>query len=184
MKFLKLIGFYTFSFFLGIFYSPTALASAPLVEISHLVIKNSEDSLLIDLKIDSEFTPEMKAAVLSGVPVRITFSISIYEVNDFWFDTKVAGQTAIHELCYDVTKRVFKLIRSRGLLRPAYIEDFEKARLHISEVNDLKVISLKELKKGEHYQLMVGAGLSIKKYPLFNLYREFQTDHYTVNFIY
>lgn len=184
MKFLKMIGFYTFLFFLGIFYSPTVLASAPLVEISHLVIKNSEDSLLIDLKIDSEFTPEMKAALLSGVPIRITFSISIYEVNDFWFDSKAAGKTVVHELIYDKGKKDYKIIRSRGIMRPTYIEDFDTARLLISEIRDLEVISLKELKKGEHYQLMVGTVLSVKKYPLFNLYRDFKTDRYTVNFIF
>jgi len=184
MKFLKMIGFYTFLFFLGIFYSPTVLASAPLVEISHLVIKNSEDSLLIDLKIDSEFTPEMKAAVLSGVPVRITFSISIYEVNDFWFDSKAAGIMVVHELSYDNEKKDYKIIRSRGIMRPMYIEDFDTARRLISEISDLEVTSLKNLKKGEHYQLMVGTVLNLKKHPLFNLYREFKTDRYTVNFIY
>ncbi len=184
MKFLKLIGFYTFSFFLGIFYSPRVPAFAPLVEITHLVIKNSEDTLQVDLKIDSEFTPEMKAAVLNGVPVRITFSISIYEVNDFWFDSKAAGITVVHELSYDNEKKDYKILRSRGIMRPTYIEDFDTARLLISEIRDLEVISLSHLKKGEHYQLMVGTVLSEKKYPLFNLYREFKTDRYTVNFIY
>ena len=166
------------------FFSVTVAAAEPRVEISHLVIKNSQDTLQIDLKIDSEFTPEIKAAVLNGVPVRSTFSISLYAVNDFWFDTKVAGQTAIHELRYDLTKRVYKLIRSRGMRRPAYMEDFEKARLYISEINNLEVISLKDLKKGEHYQLMVGAGLRVRKYAFFNLVHEVKNDHYTINFVY
>ena len=69
-------------------------------------------------------------------------------------------------------------------MRPTYIEDFDTARRLISEIRDLEVISLKDLKKGEHYQLMVGTVLSVKKYPLFNLYREFKTDRYTVNFIF
>jgi len=180
----KLIGLYILLLLSGIFFPVMVPAFGPQVEITHLVIKNSEDTLQVDLKIDSEFTPEMKAAVLTGVPVRFTFSISLYEVNDFWFDTKVAGTTAIHELRYDAIKRVYKLIRSRGILRPTYIEDFEKARLHISEVNDVEVISLKELKKGGHYQLMVGAGLSVRKYAFFNLFREVKNDHYTINFIY
>lgn len=180
----ELNGLYILLLFFGIFSSTTVLASAPQVEITHLVIKNSEDSLLVDLKIDSEITPEMKAAVLSGVPIRITFSISIYEVNDFWFDSKAAGITVVHELRYDAMEKVYKIIRSRGILRPTYIEDFDTARLRISEISDLEVISLKDLKKGEHYQLMVGTVLSVKKYPLFNLYREFKTDRYTVNFIY
>ena len=159
-------------------------AFEPQVEITHLVIKNSEDSLWVDLKIDSDFTPEMKATVLNGVPIRFTFSISLYEVTDFWFDRNAAGITVIHELRYDAIKKKYKLIRSRGMLRPSDIEDFDTARLLISEVNNLKVISLKKLKKGGHYQLRVGAGLSVRKYAFFNLFREVKNDHYTINFIY
>ncbi len=184
MKSSKPNGLYALLLFFEIFFPTTVLAFAPQVEISHLVIKNSEDSLLVDLKIDSEFTLEMKAAVLNGVPVRITFSISIYEVNDFWFDSKAAGITVVHELSYDNEKKDYKIIRSRGIMRPTYIEDFDTARRLISEISDLEVISLKNLKKGEHYQLMVATVLSEKKYPLFNLYREFKTDRYTVNFIF
>ena len=180
----KLNGLYALLLYFGIFFPTMVLAFEPQVEITHLVIKNSEDSLLVDLKIDSEFTPEMKAAVLNGVPIRFTFSISLYEVNDFWFDLKATGITVIHELRYDALKKVYKIIRSRGMLRPTYIEDFETVRLLISEINNLEVISLKDLKKGEHYQLMVGTVLSVKKYPLFNFYREFKTDRYTVNFIF
>ena len=184
MKSSKWIGWYALLFLLAIFYPVTGLASTPQAEITHLVIKNSEDSLRVDLKIDSEFTAEMKAAVLNGVPIRFTISISLYEVNDFWFDRKAAGITVIHELRYDALKKVYKITRSPGIRRPTYIEDFDSARLHISELNDLAVMSLADLKKGEHYQLMVGAVLSLKKFLLFNFYRELKTDRYTVNFIY
>ena len=71
-----------------------------------------------------------------------------------------------------------------GIRRPIYIEDFDSARLHISEINDLVVITLRDLKEGVHYQLVVGAVLSIRKCLFFNLYREFESDRYTVNFIY
>jgi hypothetical protein len=180
----KRFGWLTVFSLVWLFFPITAAASGPRIEISHLVIKNSQDTLQVDLKIDSEFTPEIKEALLNGVPVRFTFSISLYEVNDFWFDTKVAGVIVIHELRYDVTKRVYKLTRSRGVLRPTYIEDFEKAQLYISKINNLEVIGLKDLNKGEHYQLMASAGLSLRKYTFFNLYRGVKNDHYSVNFVY
>ena len=184
MKSSKWTGWYTVLFLFGIFNPVTGLASTPRAEITHLVIKNTEDSLLVDLKIDSDFAPEMKAAVLNGVPIRFTISIGLYKVNDFWFDKKVADITAIHELRFDGIKKVYKITRSRGILRPTYIEDFDSARRHISEISDLAVISLADLKKGDHYQLMVGAVLSLKNFLLFNFYRELKTDRYTVNFIY
>ncbi len=180
----KRFGWLAVFLLVWLFFPITVAASEPRVEISHLVIKNNRNTLRVDLKIDSEFTPEIKAAVLNGVPVRFTFSISLYEVNDFWFDTKVAGLIAIHELRYDVTKSVYKLTRSRGVLRPTYMEDFKKAQLYISEINNLEVISLNDLSKGKQYQLMASAGLSIRKYAFFNLYRGVKNDHYTINFVY
>ena len=183
MKFSKQIGLYTVSFLLGIFYPVTGFASTPQAEITHLVIKNTADSLLVDMKIDSEFTPEMRTAVLNSVPVRITISLSLYEVHDFWFDRKAAGITVIHELRYDALKKRYKLMRSPGMLQPTYVADFDTARLLISEINNLEVIALRDLKKGEQYQLMVGTVISLKNYPLFNFYRKFKTDRYTVNFI-
>lgn len=184
MKPTQWIGWYAVLFLSGVVNPATGWASDPQAEITHLVIKNTEDSLRVDLKVDSDVTPEMKAAVLKGVPIRFTISIGLYEVTDFWFDKQVAGLTAIHELRFDPIKKVYKITRSRGILRPTYIEDFDSARLHMSEISNLAVISLADLKKGTHYQLMVGAVLSLKKFLLFNLYRELKTDRYTVNFIY
>lgn len=180
----KWIGLFILLLLVWMAYPNAVGASGPKVEISHLVIKNSGDSLVVDLKVDSEFTPEINEAIRNGVPVRLTFSIGLYEIHNFWFDTWIAGRTAIHELRYDVTKKAYKLIRSRGVLRPIYMENFEKARLYISEISNLEVISLNNLNKGKHYQLMVGAGLSLRKYEFFNLFREVKNDHYTINFIY
>jgi hypothetical protein len=90
----------------------------------------------------------------------------------------------VHELRYDAIRKVYKVMHSRGRPQPTYIEDFDSARLLFSEINDLAVISLTNLKRGEHYQVMVGTVLAIKKISLFNLFQEFKTDRYTVNFIY
>ena len=184
MKSSKWTGWYTVLCLLGVFYPVTGLTSASQAKITHLVIKNTEDSLVIDLKIDSDFTPEMKTALLNGVPVRFTYSITLYEVRDYWFDRKAASRTIIHELRYDAIRKVYKITQPQGTMKPTYIEDFDSARLHISEINNLAVIALTALKKGEHYQLMVGTVLGIKKFTLFNFYSEFKTDHYTVNFTY
>jgi len=184
MKSSKWIGWFTVLFLFGIFYPVTVPASTSQARIAHLVIKNTADSLLVDLKIDSDFASEMKAAVLSGVPIRFTICIDLYEVNDLWFDKKVAAKTVVHELRYDAMRKVFKIAHSRSGPQPTTVDDFDTARLLISEIIDLAVTALSDLRKGEHYQLMVGTVLSLKRYHLFNLYQEFMTDRYSVNFIY
>ena len=184
MKSSKWIGCVVVIFLVGTIWPVAGWAYAPEAKIAHLVIKNSKDSLLVDLKIDSEFSPEMTAAALKGVPIRFTITISLYEVNDFWFDKKMADITAVQELRYDALKEVYKVIRLRPTSPPADSKDLDTARLLISEINDLAVISLADLKKGVHYQLMVDTVLSLKKSPFFNFFRHFKTDRYTVNFIY
>ena len=178
----KRTGLFSLLLLLWMLYPNAATASGPKIEISHMVMKNSKGTLLVDLKVDSEFSPEINEAVLNGVPVRFTFIISLDEVQDFWFDTRIASRTAIHELKYDVTKNTYKLTRSRGPLRPIYMDDFQNARLQFSEISNLEVIALKDLTRGEHYQLSVSAGLSIRKYAFFNLFQEVKNDRYTINF--
>ena len=184
MKYYKWIGWHTVLFLFVMYYSATTLAFTSQARIAHLVIKNTADALLVDLKIDSDFAPELKAAVLKGVPVRFTISISLYEVIDLWFDKKVAVKTAVHELRYDAMRKAFRITSSRERLQPIYIKDFDSARLIISAIDDLVVIPLTELKKGQPYQLMVGTVLSKRKVSLFNFFQEFKTDRYTVNFVY
>jgi len=138
---------------------------------------------LVDLKIDGELTPEMKAAMLNGVTVRFIFSIRLYEVIDFWFDRKTSGVTVVHELRYDVMRKAYKIVRSRGDPLLAYTKDLDHALRMVSEIDDLEIMALRSLQKGGHYQLMVGTVLSIKSYPLLSIFREFKSDRYTVNFI-
>ncbi len=75
-------------FFCLIFLSATSALSTE-AKISDLVISDSRGELLVDFRIENFFTEEMQAAVLKGIPITISFSISLYEVLGFWFDNKL-----------------------------------------------------------------------------------------------
>ena len=64
------------------------------------------------------------------------------------------------------------------------VKDFEKAQSLFSEIKGFDVISLKKLKKGTHYQLRIKSELSEYKAHLSGLPWKFETDWYTINFIY
>jgi len=54
----------------------------------------------------------------------------------------------------------------------------------MSEINGLKIIPLGRLRKGTQYQLRIKSELQDRSYPFTGTPWEFETDWYTINFIY
>jgi hypothetical protein len=153
-------------------------------ELTNIVVKNSHGNLLVNLTINGVFTDEMKAALLKGVPISFSFLVILYEANPFWFDKKIAKVKTIHKIKYDSLKNDYTIIRSWDKTGPLVVKNFEKARILISEIDSLKIISFSTLEKGKHYQLRVKSELVEKKFPFSRFPWEFETDWYTINFIY
>ena len=153
-------------------------------ELTNLIVRNSNDQLQVDLSIKGIFTEEMKAAVSKGFPISLTFLILLYEVRDYWFDDKIMGKTALHDIKFDVLKKEYRIRRSWEKKIPLDIKDFEKAQSLFFEIKEFDVIPLKRLKKGKHYQLRIKSELSENKVHFPGFPWDFGTDWYTINFIY
>jgi len=153
-------------------------------ELTNLIVRNSNDQLQVDLSIKGIFTEEIKVAVSKGLPISLTFLILLYEVRDYWFDDKIMGKTALHDIKFDVLKKEYRIRRSWEKRPSSIIKDFEKAQRLFFEIKEFDVISLKRLKKGKQYQLRVKLELDGKKFPFGGFPWEFETDWYTLNFIY
>lgn len=153
-------------------------------ELTNLIIRNSNNELQVDLLIKGIFTEEMTADVSKGIPVNLTFLILLYEVRDYWFDNKMVSKTAMHDVRFDVLRKEYRVRRSWEKKNPLVVKDFEKAQSLFSEIKGFDVIALKRLKKGKHYQLRIKSELSENKAHLTGLPWEFETDWYTINFIY
>ena len=162
----------------------TGLAFASGAELANLVIRNSANELLIDITLEGDFTEEMTGAVAKGIPIDIAFSISLYEAHKFWFDKKIISKTAIHQIRFDTLKKEYKIWRSwekRGFRAEI---DSEEAQRILSEIKGFKVIPLERLKKGGHYQLRVKSELNDRSNLFSGTPWEFETDWYTINFVY
>ena len=160
------------------------LALSGDAELTNLIVRNSDDELHVDLLIKGIFTEEMKTAVSKGIPVNLTFLILLYEVRDYWFDDKLVSKTAMHDIRFDVLRKEYRIRRSWEKKAPLAVKDFENAQSLFSEIKGFNVIPLKKLKKGKHYQLRIKSELSENKAHLTGLPWEFETDWYTINFIY
>jgi hypothetical protein len=69
-------------------------AVASGAEVTDLIINNSQGHLLLSLKIRDALTKEAGEPATDEVSSTIVFSIALYQVNNFWFDKKIAHQTA------------------------------------------------------------------------------------------
>ena len=173
-----------FSLIFLLLFLPAGQPFASGAEITNIVVKNDGEDLFIDLTVQGVFTNEMKKALLSGIPVSFTFIVILCKANDFWFDKKVASTTTSHKIQYDALKDEYRIIRSWEKIGPLMVKNFDKAALLMSQIASLKIIPYTRLKKGEQYQLRVKSELNETEFPFAVFPWEFETDWYTLNFIY
>jgi Domain of unknown function (DUF4390) len=168
----------------SLFFLATNAASSAEARITDLIIRDSQDELLVDLKIEDYFTEEMQAVVLKGIPITISFSISFYEVLDFWFDNKLVQKKEYNSIHYDPLRKEYRIQRPWKKSGSAGEKDFLKAQKCLSGIKGLDIISFSRLKKGAHYQLWVKSELYDRYPPFSGTPFDFKTDWYTVNFIF
>jgi len=162
------------------------LSAGPAVasgaEVSDLIINNSKGHLLLSLKIQDVTTKETGESVTDEVSSTIVFSIALYQVHNFWFDKKVAHQTATNTLKYDPSKKEYSLMRSWNSAPPLVMGDLNQARFLMTEIKDLKLMPLDGLEKGRNYQVRVQAVCQDENAFIFGPSGCFKTDWYTVDF--
>ena len=170
--------------FLTIGYLLIILVSLSAAELVNIVIRNSAGELVIDIKLKDVFTEDLKSALSKGIPIDIAFSVSLHEVHIFWFDKFLASKTETNQVRFDTMKKEYKIQRSwegRGLIIE---KNSEAAQRFMSEIIGLKVIPLERLKKGTQYELRVKSELQDRSYPFTGTPWEFETDWYTINFVF
>jgi hypothetical protein len=155
---------------------------APAAEVTDLIINNSQGHLLLSLHIRDALTKEAGEPATDEVSSTIVFSIALYQVNHFWFDKKVAHQTATNTLKYDPLKKEYSLMRSWNSGPPMVVADLDQAGELMTEVKDLKVVPLARLKKDRTYQIRVQAVCQDENAFIFGPSGCFKTDWYTVDF--
>lgn len=174
--------------FLLSFPSPLQAAEATL---SDIIVTNTQEDLLVFFDIQGCFTREMEEAILNGIPTTFTIVIKLYRTRAVWFDASIASITLEHTIKYDSLKNEFRVTRSEEGDTELVVKDFETAKKTMAEIRNIRVVSLKELQERGKYQLRVKAELEKVRLPLYLHYVlffvslwDFETDWYTVDFIY
>ena len=133
----------------------------------------------------------MEDAVKSGVPASFSFFINLYRNRGMWWDKKMANMTITHAIKYNNLKKEYTVSRSWDSSSPVVVQSFDAAKKLMTEIDSLKVIPLGVLEKGKQYRLQAKAKLSRVTLPYYLHYVlfflslwDFETDWYTIDFIY
>ncbi len=176
-------------FLIGLFSSRPALASD--ARLTDIVITNTQDDLLAYFSVADCFTEDMKRAIDNGVSTTFIFFVKLYEVRNWWWDRNIADLNVSHEIKYDNLKKVYIMRLSSKDNKMIYVKDFDEAKKLMSEIVGLKVTELRNLQRGNHYQISMMAELDKIRLPFYFHYVffflslwDFETDWYTVDFRY
>lgn len=166
-------------------------AMAKDATLTNIIVTNTRDDLLVYLSVKGAFTQEMEDAVKRGVPASFSFFVSLYRARSMWFDKELADLTVTHTIKYNSLKKEYSVSRSWDGNSPVVVQSFDAAKKLMTEIDSLKVIPLGLLEKGKRYQIQAKAKLSRVTLPYYLHYVlfflslwDFETDLYTIDFIY
>jgi len=159
--------------------------------LTDIVVTNTRDDLLVYFSVTECFTDEMEKAINNGVRTIFTFFVKLNEVRDWWWDKDIADLKVSNEIKYDGLKKVYTLRLSSPEERVVDVKNFEEAKRLMSEIVGLKVTELRNLQRGNRYQISMMAELEKIRLPFYFHYVffflslwDFETDWYTVDFRY
>ena len=159
--------------------------------LTNIIVTNTRDDLLLYMQVKGAFRESMITAVQSGVPTTFSFYIELYRVRGFWFDEEIASLKYTHTIKYNSLKKEYLVYRSWEGKKPHVVKSFDEARKLMTDLDSLKIVSLSKLEKGLQYQIRAKAELSRLTLPFYLHYVlffvslwDFETDWYTIDFIY
>jgi len=159
--------------------------------IENIKLANTRDDLLTYFDVKKAFTDKINQAVLSGIPTTFSFYISLYKTDGSWFDKKAASIQIKSTLKYNSLKKEFSISRPWKNEPAITTQSFEEAKSLMTEIDNLKIIPLNQLVKGDKYQLRIKAELEKFTLPLslhyvffFVSFWDFETNWYLINFTY
>lgn len=178
------------AFFIAFF--PFGQARAEKARLTDIVVTNDQDYLLLYFSVTNCFTEDMKKAIDNGVNTTFTFFVKLEEVRNLWWDRNIADLKISHEIKYDSLKKVYTVkLPSKEGKDVVSVKDFEEAKRLMSEIIGLRVTELKNLDRGNRYQISMMAELDKIRLPFYFHYVffflslwDFETDWYTVDFRY
>ncbi len=186
----RLIFFIMMTAVPGYFFPSFALAK-DTAEIQDIRLVNTRDDLLTYFKVTHAFSDKINQAIMNGVPTTFSFYIALYQGDSSWLDKNISDIQIKSTIKYNSLKKEFSVLRPWKNETPVVTQSFEEAKALMTEIDNLMIIPLNRLNKGDKYQLRIKAELEKVTLPLslhniffFVSYWNFETNWYLINFSY
>jgi len=175
----------------SVFLSNTDAFAEPEALIENIKLANTRDDLLTYFDVKNAFTEKIKQAAMSGIPTTFSFYVVLYKTGGALFDKKISNIQIKSTLKYNPLKKEFSVSRPWKSQTPVLTQSFEEAKALMTEIDNLTILPLSELVKGDKYQLRIKAKLDKVTLPLllhhvffFVSFWDFETNWYLINFTY
>ncbi|MBU0973036.1 MAG: DUF4390 domain-containing protein, partial [Proteobacteria bacterium] len=162
---------------------PMALLADSNAVLANIKLANTRDDLLTYFEVKNAFTDKINQAVQKGIPTTFSFYVSLYKTSNSWFDKNIADVQIKSTVKYNSLKEEFSVLRPWKDAKPSVTKSFEEAKSWMTDVDNLRVIPLESLVKGDKYQIRIKAELDKVTLPLslhyvlfFVSFWDFETD--------
>jgi len=154
-----------------------------------LITSNTKNVLLYARLVDC-FKTEMESAILAGVPAVFTLHLDVYQERSYLWDKHIVSKEIRRTIKYDNLKKVFS-ITTNGSGQPVILSDFGSAQKAMADLNEISVIPISYLSKGNNYQTQIRVKIDKVRLP-FNMEYvlffvslwDFETPLYKMRFSY
>ena len=175
------------AFVIGLAFKTSAYGA----EIAHMAISNTEENLLVTIRVEGAFTDNIKEAVVNGITTSFSYIITVTETRSLFPDKHVHEIKITNTINYDSLRDTFVVRRSWENYRPMTTDSFAEARKWMSEVTEAPVTPLEFLKTDTRYRINAKAELDKVTLPFFLNYIfffvslwDFETSWHSIDFIF
>jgi len=160
--------------------------------ITDVVVQKTNESVLLDFRVEGCFTEDLEQAILSGIPTTFKFLAALDRVRNWWGDKELVSLEITHTVKYNNLKSEFVITRSEYEGCPLVVNSLSEAEEMMAGVENLKIVELDMLEENHRYQVEIKAELSKITLPFYLHYAfrfflflwDFETDWYTLDFMY
>lgn len=132
---------------------PCHSAYGETVKITDLQATGRQEDLVLFLKVLGAFDKKLDEAIHNGVPTTFSFIIELGEDKGVFQGKTILELSVIHTLKYNTLKNNYTVRRSWEDNRALTTASYEEAKKWMSEIENLRLLPLSHLQKGERYMI-------------------------------
>lgn len=150
-------------FALGILlFANLTFAAGNALHIKSANLTTQEDGIFLDAEAEINFGPEIEKAILKGYTFNFLIEFQLLVPRKYWFNDEIATVVQQVSLSYHALSRQYIVMRNE---QQRTFANLDEAIEDLSAIQDLKVLELSDVEKGEVYQAVLLMRLDHKKLP-------------------